>query len=180
MVPRMHFIAKMCPSSLKMIPQIAKKYTLELPGPSWKSRDRPEVIQSPSKHLPDLKNDTKSYQKLCHGGPSTRRGAGGRGRSPQDIIYTSFIWGKLVQIRQLDCCWLLAPEFNKTKLVHTYAHDGHFYAISYILTQIATFARNQLHFDAISYILIIKNLNTSFNLIRFDIIQYKTIKCNTF
>jgi len=82
MVPRMLFISKMCPSSLKMIPQIAKKYTLELPGPSWRSRDRPEVIQSPSKHLPELKNDTKSYQKLCHGGPSTRRGAGGRGRSP--------------------------------------------------------------------------------------------------
>ena len=44
-----------------MIPQIDKKYTLELPGPSWRSKDRPEVIQSPSKHLPDLKNDTKSY-----------------------------------------------------------------------------------------------------------------------
>jgi hypothetical protein len=61
MVPRMLFISKMCPSSLKMIPQIDKKYTLELPGPSWRSKDRPEVIQSPSKHLPDLKNDTKSY-----------------------------------------------------------------------------------------------------------------------
>ena len=61
MVHWMLFISKMCPSDFKMIPQIDKKYTLELPGPSWRSKDRPEVIQSPSKHLPDLKNDTKSY-----------------------------------------------------------------------------------------------------------------------
>ena len=41
MVPRMVFISKMCP---KMIPQINKKYTLELPGTIL------EVKRSPRGH----------------------------------------------------------------------------------------------------------------------------------